>query len=120
MFGIIAGMNTTQIGRNAEMVAADYLESRGFTVLEHNWRTNRCEIDIIAQKGPVKYFVECKYRRSGSYGRGFDHITDKKIQQMQFAAAVWVQRRQWDGAYFLSAIELAGKPPCVQGFIPII
>lgn len=113
-------MNTSDIGRAAEKVAADYLQSRGFEILEHNWRTSRCEIDIVAQKGPVKYFVECKYRKQSTFGKGFDYITDKKVKQMEFAARVWVQYHHWDGAYFLSAIELAGNPPSVQNFIPIL
>jgi putative endonuclease len=113
-------VNTTNIGREAEHVAAEYLISRGFVILEYNWHTPRCEIDIVAQKGPVKYFVECKYRRTSAFGSGFDYITDKKLRQMQFAAGVWVQQHHWDGAYFLSAIELAGDPPSVRNFIPII
>lgn len=113
-------MNTTDIGNAAEDVATQYLVSRGFVILARNWKTPRCEIDIVAQKGPVKYFVECKYRRTNEYGAGFDYLTEQKLKQMQFAAEVWVQRNRWDGAYFLSAIELAGNPPVVQNFIPII
>jgi putative endonuclease len=113
-------MNTTDIGHAAEDVAAEYLISRGFEILSQNWKTSRCEIDIVAQKGPVKYFVECKYRRSDEFGTGLDYLTDQKLKQMQFAAEIWVQRHHWEGAYFLSAIELAGVPPTVQNFIPII
>ncbi len=113
-------MNTTDIGRQAENVAAEYLISRGFVILEQNWRTPRCEIDIVAQKGPVKYFVECKYRKSDSFGSGFDYLTPQKLDQMRFAAEVWVARHRWDGAYFLSAIELVGTPPTVRSFVPII
>lgn len=113
-------MNTTDIGRQAEHVAAEYLVSRGFVILEHNWHTPRCEIDIVAQKGPVKYFVECKYRQSSTFGGGFDYLTPDKLQQMRYAAETWVSQHRWGGAYFLSAIELSGTPPSVRGFIPII
>ncbi len=113
-------MDTTDIGHRAENAAAEYLISRGFIILQQNWKTPRCEIDIVAQKGPVKYFVECKYRSNDEYGSGFDYLTEQKLKQMQFAAEIWVQRHRWEGAYFLSAIQLSGDPPTVTGFIPII
>jgi putative endonuclease len=48
------------IGRIGESVAAQFLESRGFTVLERNYRKPWGEIDIIALKRGVIRFVEVK------------------------------------------------------------
>lgn len=95
-------------GHMAEEVAAQYLEKQGFRVQEVNWKTRWCEIDIVASKNTRVYFVEVKYRKSNSQGNGADYITTKKLQQMGFAAALWVAEHKWDGEYQLSVIEMTG------------
>lgn len=94
-------------GHEAEQVAARYLESKGFVIEEINWKTPACEVDIIAVKDKVMYFVEVKYRKSSDQGSGFDYITPKKLQQMKFAAACWVQMNKYHGDYEIAAIELS-------------
>lgn len=77
------------VGNVAEAKVADYLIAQGFTVIERNWRTKYCEIDIIAEKENTRYFVEVKYRSSAEQGGGVAAITPKKLQQMQFAAELY-------------------------------
>lgn len=93
-------------GHEAEKVAAEYLVSQGYEVIELNWRTRVCEIDIIAKKLKVIYFVEVKSRSSAAYGSGLDYITPKKLEQMRFAARMWVSENKYQGDYELSAIEV--------------
>ena len=50
-------MATTTIGRQAEAAVANYLENDGFEMLEKNWRTKICEIDIVAKKNGIVYLV---------------------------------------------------------------
>jgi uncharacterized protein (TIGR00252 family) len=106
-------MSTTAIGRAAEAVAADFLTAKGCDVLARNWRTRWCEIDIVAVRGGVMYFVEVKYRKSSAWGDGLDYITAKKLRQMHFAAEFWVAKYVFGGDYHLAAIELTGEPPHV-------
>jgi putative endonuclease len=110
-------MSTTQTGKRAEKVAANYLEMRGFEIKEMNWRRPFCETDIIAQKGSVMYFVEVKYRKTNDYGGGFDYITDKKLQRMQRAAEAWIQESKWSGGCQLAAVEVSGAQFTVEHFI---
>lgn len=76
-------------GQKGEQAAADYLAERGFTLLERNWKTKWCEIDIVASKDDVLYFVEVKYRRDGG---GINAITPTKQKQMRFAAELFLQK----------------------------
>lgn len=92
----------------AEAVAAAFLERKGCQIIEQNWRTRMCEIDVIALRGNVIYFCEVKYRASNRQGSGIDYITPKKLQQMRFAAESWVHSRSWQGDYQLCAIEVSG------------
>lgn len=101
---------STEIGRRAEAAAAAYLARQGYRILEQNWRTRWCEIDIIAEKTGVLYFVEVKYRRTHFQGNGLDYITNQKLGQMHFAAEFWLTRHRGAAQdYRLSAVEVTGS-----------
>jgi uncharacterized protein (TIGR00252 family) len=100
---------STSVGRQAEDAAAEYLKNNGFKILEQNWRTRWCEIDIVAQKHGRVFFVEVKYRQSDDFGGGLEYITPKKLKQMQFAAEFWVSEHDWSGDYALSVVEITGS-----------
>jgi putative endonuclease len=48
------------VGRIGESIAAQFLERKGFTIIDRNYRKPWGEIDIIAQKGSTVRFVEVK------------------------------------------------------------
>ena len=101
-------MTTVDTGRRAEAVAAHFLEYKGCVIVAQNWRTRWCEIDVIAERDRVVYFCEVKYRVNARQGHGLDYITPKKLQQMRFAAELWVATYGWRGEYQLCAIEVSG------------
>jgi Holliday junction resolvase-like predicted endonuclease len=90
---------------------------QGYRVLQQNWRTRYCEIDIVARKAATIYFIEVKYRASAQYGSGLDYVTPHKLRQMSFAARMWTQQFAWKGEVTLSAIELTGTNFVVTNFI---
>ena len=110
-------MQTTQIGQKAETAASVYLEMRGYKIVERNWRRPRYEIDIVAQKDNVVYFVEVKYRFNDDQGGGLETITKSKLKQMHFAGDVWTEETKWQGAVSLAAVEIAGEAFTVMSFI---
>ena len=110
-------MSTTSTGRAAEDAAAAFLREQGYKVLDQNWRTRWCEIDIVAKKDNVVSFVEVKYRKSTDFGSGLDYVTPKKQQQMAFAAQFWVSSHNWSGDYNLSAVEVTGPNLEITEFI---
>jgi uncharacterized protein (TIGR00252 family) len=107
-------MKTTIIGRSAEERVAVLLQKAGFKILARNWRTRSCEIDIVANKNKIIYFVEVKYRSSENQGSGFDYITPKKLSQMRFAAQVWVQENDWQDDYRIAAAEISETTESVK------
>jgi uncharacterized protein (TIGR00252 family) len=90
-------MNTTSIGREAEGIVAEYLKKQGYKLLDQNWRTRFCEIDLVMTKNKTVYFIEVKYRSNNQYGSGLEYITSKKLQQMKFAAEMWLSNEAWKG-----------------------
>lgn len=107
---------TKDIGNRGEQIASIYLVNHGFKIKDRNWRTRWCEIDIVATKHGVTYFIEVKYRGSLVHGSGFDYITTKKQQQMHFAAEMWLQAHAITGDAELAAIEVnaAGEVTFVE------
>jgi uncharacterized protein (TIGR00252 family) len=109
---------STEVGRRAEQVAADYLRAKDYQVLAQNWRTRWCEIDLIVSKQRVVYFVEVKYRGNARQGSGLDYITPRKLAQMHFAAEFWLARNQTaTGDYRLAALEVTGQDYSVTAWL---
>ena len=110
---------STSIGNRAEDTAAAYLQTKGFSIVERNWKTKWCEVDIIAKKDDRIYFVEVKYRKTSLQGGGMAAITPKKLRQMKFAAELWLNKYgQTDAA--VSALEVTGDEYAVTQFLPIL
>jgi len=68
------------IGKFGEDLAVEYLQKNGYEILETNWRFQKAEIDIIAQKSGVLVVVEVKTRSSIAFGLPQDFVKPKKIQ----------------------------------------
>lgn len=111
-------MTNYTTGHSAEKVAAEYLAAQNYKILDLNWSTKYCEIDIVASKNKTVYLVEVKYRKSSAFGSGLDYVTPKKLNQMRFAAEMWVNNHKWKGDYQLAAIELSGPEFKVTTFLP--
>ncbi len=99
---------STSSGKLAEDAAAQYLRTLGYSIRDQNWRTRYCEIDIVAEKNKIIWSVEVKYRRQSGQGFGYEYVTPKKLQQMQFAAELWVQAHAWEGDYRLAVVSVDG------------
>jgi putative endonuclease len=54
------GGSTRDIGQLAEDIACRFLEMKGFSILERNYRKLTGEIDIVAEKGNSLRFIEVK------------------------------------------------------------
>jgi putative endonuclease len=101
-------MQTTQIGNRGEQLVADALKRGGYEIVERNWKVRAAEIDIVARKQGVIYFVEVKFRSSTRQGDGLDYITDQKLHHMRRAAELWVLWHDWRGEYVLLAAAASG------------
>ncbi|MBY0547343.1 MAG: YraN family protein [Candidatus Obscuribacterales bacterium] len=89
----MTAFKSRRIAKAGEDSVADYLEERGYTILERNWRNGRHgELDLIA-RGPhgVNIFVEVKTRSTdvlepGIPTSGFETITSGKQRKIIRAA----------------------------------
>ena len=71
-----------ELGRCGERLAAGYLSSHGYSVLDMNYRCRFGELDIVARRDDMVIFAEVKTRRSGRFGRpggAVDYFKQQKI-----------------------------------------
>jgi ribonuclease HII len=111
---------TRSIGNISEDTAASYLAKQGYRILERNWKTRLCEIDIVAEMNGTLYFVEVKHRKTDNQGGGLAAITAKKLQQMKFAAKMYAHYVKNDSADMrLCALVTATTDYTVVDFIEV-
>lgn len=84
----------TAVGQYGEDLAARYLSSNGFSVLERNWRCELGEIDIVAREGDTLVICEVKTRRGLNYGTQLEAITYRKLTTLRRLAGRWLQTHQ--------------------------
>lgn len=71
-----------QLGKIGEDMAADYLASHGYDILERNYRFQKAEIDIIVKKDSVIAVVEVKTRSTSDFGSPKDFLKPTQIQRL--------------------------------------
>ncbi|MFZ2544935.1 MAG: ribonuclease HII [Candidatus Saccharimonadales bacterium] len=108
------------MGSIAETEAVNHLVRNGHEIIERNWKTKYCEIDIVSTKNEIVYFTEVKYRKSSQQGGGLAAITPKKLNQMKFAAKLYAQTKKLNNNdMILAAMSLTGNPPTVEQWLII-
>ena len=70
--------NTRRIGAYYEEQAAQYLQSKGYTIIKRNYKTPYGEIDLIAKKPDLLVFCEVKFRSSDRYGTGLEAVKNSR------------------------------------------
>ena len=69
-------------GRDAEDLAATFLQQQGLQVIERNYRCRFGEIDLIARDGKTLVFVEVRMRSNDSFGGAATSITAAKRRKL--------------------------------------
>ena len=82
--------NKREIGDTGEVIAAKYLESHGYVIIERNYHSRYGEIDIIAAKGEYLIFVEVKYRKSNLYGEPSAAVDYRKQEKIKKTALQYI------------------------------
>ena len=65
-----------ELGKWGEEMAAEYLQQKGYRIIERDWRSGARDIDIIAQAPDPStlVFVEVKTRKSEALMRAADAV----------------------------------------------
>ncbi|MDE0535924.1 MULTISPECIES: YraN family protein [unclassified Tenacibaculum] len=85
-----------ELGKKGEQLAVDYLLKNGYEIVEKNYRFQKAEVDIIAQKDDLLIAVEVKTRSSIDFGNPQDFVNPKKIKLLVSAIDNYVNDRDLD------------------------
>lgn len=93
----LEGMNHKQLGLTGELLAASYLEERGYEILEHSYRCSEGEADLIVYdfESNEVVLVEVKSRRAraGEEPRPEEAVDKKKCARYRRIASCYLMDR---------------------------
>ncbi|NBB87253.1 MAG: YraN family protein [Bacteroidetes bacterium] len=114
-------MTHTQIGARGEALAAEYLEAKGWRIMERNYRFERAEVDLVcfepaaeAANGGEIVFVEVKTRTGVGFGRPEEAVTEAKQAHIVHASRAFLYEYQLEGApcrFDVVSVVLHGAAP---------
>lgn len=87
------GRNNSALGHRAETVVAEMLTQRGHTILQQNFKTRLCEIDLVSLQGDEIVFTEVKYHQNLEHGSPLEQINTRKKAQLRRAAEIFLNFR---------------------------
>lgn len=86
-------MSLQSIGKLGEVLGYEYLTSLGYKIIERNYRTKLGELDIIAEKRRILYFVEVKTRVGDKHGKPYEAVTPRKLSHIRRVAQLYLLER---------------------------
>lgn len=81
-----------RLGRIGEELAVAELERCGYAILARRYRTDRGEIDIVAEDGETLVFVEVKARATAEFGTAAEAVTRRKQHRLVAMAVDYLAR----------------------------
>ena len=84
-------MKRRDTGILGEKLAKDFLQRKGYRVLETNYRCPEGEIDIIARHKGFLVFIEVRTKTSTEFGSPEESITKAKIRRLVAATSYYHQ-----------------------------
>lgn len=85
-----------ELGNRGEKIAIKFLKDEGYQILATNYRFQKAEIDIIAQKDATLAIIEVKTRTSDYFGNPQDFVNKKKIELLVKATNNYIEKNDLD------------------------
>ena len=97
------------LGVEGELLAKDYLQKKGYTILQTNYKNKIGEIDIIAKIKDITVFVEVKYRETKRFGMPREAVTPYKQHKIRKVAMGYLMsKRMLDSKVRFDCVEILG------------
>lgn len=97
-------MESRKNGKIGEYVAEKFLASRGYEILERNYKKKVGEIDLIAKYEDYIIFIEVKLRSGTTHGLPIEYVTKKKQEKIIRTAHIYLQEREKNVRFDVIAI----------------
>ncbi|SHG73704.1 YraN family protein [Winogradskyella jejuensis] len=79
-----------ELGKKGEQLAVDFLIENNYSIVARNYRFEKAEVDIIAQKKDILAIVEVKTRSTTDFGNPQDFVKPKQIKNLVKAVDEYV------------------------------
>ncbi|OGB75280.1 hypothetical protein A2810_01330 [candidate division Kazan bacterium RIFCSPHIGHO2_01_FULL_49_10] len=103
-------MREAALGQSGEIVAGKLLAALGFIILERNFVCPLGEIDIIAERMGVRYFIEVKTRAGLSFGWPGEAVTYDKQRRLRRLADYHIVAARHPGPVDFGVVEVIYRP----------
>ena len=105
-----------ELGKLGEELATQYLQKKGYEILERNWRNRHKEIDIVAKDGETLVVVEVKTRQDDYHGEPDLAVTRVKQARLISAANAYVFKHNLDcdTRFDIISIVFEGGEPVID------
>jgi putative endonuclease len=98
--------NHNEVGKIGEQLARTFLENKGYSILEINWRYRRAELDLVAKDDETLVFVEVKTRSTDLFGQPTEAISPRKKRLLADAAAACMEHMGHEWAIRFDVISI--------------
>ena len=89
-----------ELGKWGEDCAADYLQQKGYTIVERDWKSGHRDGTMV--------FVEVKTRRNRLFGDPEEAVDYQKLQNLQGAMNHYIKYHHIDREVRLDIISIVG------------
>lgn len=80
------------LGAWGEMLAAEYLRKKRYSIVASGFRCRYGEIDLIAQNRTYLAFVEVKLRKNDHFAPAREFVDGRKQQRLRTTAALYLSQ----------------------------
>ena len=108
------------VGRYGERVALRHVVSRGWQVLDTNWRGKDGELDIVALDGDVLVVIEVKTRSGHGFGHPAEAVTPRKLARIKRLTGQWLTAFRERLAAARLAEEAISGSPVTDSPVPVL
>ena len=85
------------LGLSGEEAAAAWYTTRGYEVLDRNWRCRTGELDLVVAQRRLVVFCEVKTRSSDLFGTPAEAVTRTKADRLRRLAMMWLREHPAGG-----------------------
>lgn len=107
------------MGAWGESLAARYLQKKGYTVVDANYRCRFGEIDLIVKNRKVIAFVEVKLRKDDRFAEAREFVDFRKQQRLKATAELYLSIHEQTLPARFDVVEIYA-PEGVQTKNPVI
>ncbi len=107
---MLRNMDNRLKGKYGEDLAVSYLESRGYEIIERNYRHGRGEVDLIGiYQNQLLVFFEIKLRKNNNFGDPETFVTKNQETLIMKSAEQYLLDINWKKDIRFDIIAISGE-----------